>query len=290
MSKTDRAKKRIRKVRYQKPSAPRVIGANDNFPRAANDDFEPAMVGGITLGHSLSLAFRKAEADCLAVLLDDAGEPVRLRNGDPAPDLARRREGHSAMLQIEQALAAQHDAARMKAVRAEIAELERRRGGELKIERARDKRGEDGERLKVARDGLETLLTAGSITRTQHAAGLLFRADYEMLDPEKGLTPPAIDQSRNIVRGGEGFAAKRQEREAFVRDLEAMIQAEDRTFRGALGRTEVERVGRAVWALRQVAGKGANLVSLTGSGSGRAAISTGLLVALDCAAIAYGLD
>ena len=139
-------------------------------------------------------------------------------------------------------------------------------------------------------DGLETLLTAGSITRTQHAAGLRYRDDYELLDPEKGLTPPSIDQTRKITRGGDGFAQKRREREEFVRDLEAMIQEEDRTFRGALGRSDVERVGRAVWALREIAGKGANLLALTSSGSSRTAIAEGLIVGLDCAAVAYGLE
>ncbi|MNR04032.1 hypothetical protein D3C85_1199600 [compost metagenome] len=143
---------------------------------------------------------------------------------------------------------------------------------------------------RASRDGLETLLTAGSITRTQHAAGLRYRDDYELLDPEKGLTPPSIDQARKITRGGDGFAQKRREREEFVRDLEAMIQEEDRTFRGALGRSDVERVGRAVWALREIAGKGANLVSLSRSGSVQVRTSEALLVALDCAAIAYGLE
>ncbi|MNT60199.1 hypothetical protein D3C72_1977620 [compost metagenome] len=68
-----------------------------------------------------------------------------------------------------------------------------------------------------------------------------------------------------------------------------MIQEEDRTFRGALGRSDVERVGRAVWALREIAGKGANLLTLSSSGSTRTSISEALIVGLECAAIAYGL-
>jgi len=145
---------------------------------------------------------------------------------------------------------------------------------------------------RASRDGLETLLTAGSIDRTQHAAGLRYRADYELLDPERGLTPPDLNPHNRgkVVRGGEGFADKRRQREEFVRDLEAMIQEEDRTFRGSLGRTDVERLGRAVWALREVAGKGNSLLALTSSGSLRTVISQALLVGLDCAAIAYGLE
>ena len=41
MSKADRAKKRIRKGRFQKPSLPRIIGANDNNPAAVNDNTAP---------------------------------------------------------------------------------------------------------------------------------------------------------------------------------------------------------------------------------------------------------
>ncbi|WBT04831.1 hypothetical protein PFY01_09185 [Brevundimonas vesicularis] len=149
--------------------------------------------------------------------------------------------------------------------------------------------GTSSKTKRVHRDGLETLLTTNSISRTQHSAGLRYRADYELLDPENGLTPPALDQTRNIVRGGDGFAQKRREREEFVRDLEAMIQAEDPTFRGALGRSDVERIGRAVWALREVGGKGSNLRALTNSGSVIARTTNALCAALDCAAIAYEL-
>ena len=150
--------------------------------------------------------------------------------------------------------------------------------------------GTSAKTKRVERDGLETLLTAHSITRIQHSAGLRYRADYELLDPESGLTPPAMDQTRKIVRGGDGFAQKRKEREEFLRDLEAMIQEEDRSFRGSLGRTDVERVGRAVWALREIAGKGSSLMALTSSGSVQERMSRSLRKALDCAAIAYGLE
>lgn len=271
MSKTDRQKKRAQR-RRQGPSAPRVIGANDNAPQAANDNLPPVVVGGLTLSAKQAATYRRA----LENLSCD--------------DLAKRREGGQALIELEAELSAAHDAIHMEAVKAEIAALERGRGGKLRVEKARDRRGEDGEQLRVSRDGLETLFTAHSITSIQHAAGLRYRVDYELLDPEKGLTPPAIDQTRKIVRGGDGFAAKRREREEFIRDLEAVIQEEDPTFRGANGRTPVQRLGLAVVTLREVAGKGSNLSSLAASGSGRASMSEALRLALDCAAIAYALE
>jgi len=271
MSKSDRQKKRAQR-RRQGPSAPRVIGANDNAPRPANDNSEPVVIGGITLSPRQAATYRAA----LANLASD--------------DLSHRREGGQALIELEAELTAELDARHMIAVKAEIAALERARGGTLRVEKARDRRGEDGEQLRVSRDGLETLLTAKSITTIQHAAGLRYRADYELLDPEKGLTPPTIDQTRKIVRGGDGFAAKRREREEFVRDLEAIIQDEDRTFRGPNGRTPVERLGLAVVTLREVAGKGSNIAALSHSGSERVRMADALRLGLDCAAIAYGLE
>lgn len=191
------------------------------------------------------------------------------------------------MLRLEAEIAGAHHTARVANDIAETVALENLRGSDIETS---DRKEHEGRKRIASRDGLETLLTSHSITTTQHAAGLRFRTDYELLDPEKGLTPPAIDQTRKITRGGEGWAAKRAERELFVRDLERMIQAEDRTFRGANGRTAVERTGRAVWALREIAGKGSNLRSLSNSGSVQKATSDALILGLDCAAIAYGLD
>lgn len=271
MSKSDRKKKRQSR-QYAKPSAPRrLVGANDNAPAPANDD-GPVIVGGIRLNPALAKTFREAEANLASA------------------DKAKQREGAQAMIELEQALASETDARHMKRVRAEIAALERARGGALVTEQARDQRGETGERYRVQRDGLATLLSVGSITTAQHAAGLRFRTDYEMLDPERGLTPPALDQTRKAGRGGDTFAAKRKEVEERVRDLEASIQSADRTCKGALGRSDVERTGRAVWAIREVAGKGSSLRGLSNSGSVIAATGEALRLALDHAAIAYGLD
>ena len=267
MSKADRQRKREQRKRYAKPSAPRVIGANDNIA-VANDNMAPVTIRGVTLTDGQAWRFADAEK--------------RLASAD----LDTRRVGHRMLEALDQEIDKRLAETATTRDLEELRGLEALRGLSIGVSRHEGSKGAP----RVSRDGLETLLTAGSITRTQHAAGLRYRDDYELLDPEKGLTPPSIDQTRKITRGGDGFAVKRREREEFVRDLEAMIQEEDRTFRGALGRSDVERIGRAVWALREIAGKGANLRSLSNSGSVIAQTTEALQVSLDCAAIAYGLE
>ncbi|MDX2334595.1 hypothetical protein [Brevundimonas vesicularis] len=268
MSKQSKAKAKLRKGRYAKPSPPRIIGANDNHPAAVNDNAAPVTIRGVRLTEGQQARFAIAD------------EKLRDRS------LEIRRHGHRIMEALDREIDARLQADGAARDLEELRGLEALRGLEIGVSKQQGTAGAP----RASRDGLETLFTNQSISSVQHSAGLRYRADYELLDPEKGLTPPSIDQTRKIVRGGDGFAQKRREREEFVRDLEAMIQEEDRSFRGALGRTEVERVGRAVWALRAVAGKGENLLALSGSGSVQKRISNALIVALDCAAIAYGLE
>lgn len=267
MSKADRQRKREQRKRYAKPSAPRVIGANDNIA-VANDNMAPVTIRGVTLTEGQAWRFADAERKLASA------------------DLDTRRVGHRMLEALDREVDARLANREADTNLQELRGLEALRGFDIGVSTHEGSRGAP----RADRDGLETMLTSKSISRVQHIAGLRFRADYELLDPEKGLTPPPIDQSRKISRGGDGFAEKRTERELFIRDLEKMIQEEDRTFRGALGRTEVERVGRAVWALREVAGKGSNLRSLSSNGSTIALISQALIVGLDCAAIAYGLE
>lgn len=267
MSKLSKSKARAKK-RYAKPSLPRVIGANDNHPAAVNDNAVPVTIRGVRL------------TDAQAYRFHIASEKVKDRSLDV------QRAGHRMMDALDREIDARLEATSAAENLEELRGLEALRGLDIGVSTHQGTAGAP----RASRDGLETLLTSASITTTQHAAGLRYRADYELLDPEKGLTPPSLDQTRKIVRGGDGFAQKRREREEFVRDLEAMIQEEDPTFRGALGRSDVERVGRAVWALREIAGKGSSLMGLTGSGSVQRRTSDALRTALDCAAIAYGLE
>ena len=274
MSKSDRQKKRALRKR-QGPSAPRVIGANDNTPRAANDNLPPIVVGGITLSPKQASTYRKA--------LDDLA----------SDDLARKREGGQAMRELEAELNATHDAKHMESVKAEIAALERGRGGALRVEKARDRRGEDGEQLRVSRDGLETLLTAKSITRVEHAAGLRYRSDYETIDPEKALMPPTLDMtSKKVIRGGDHWADKRREIEQRVFRVHLMIcgiELADGQNRALPRLPAGHAFMRRIHALNMVAGKGKNLSEITSSGSASARMSADLKSALQTAAIVYGL-
>lgn len=303
MSKADRTKKRSQRARHGKPSVPRVIGANDNTLPGANDNLpelapltrEP----GVKETPNQRI-FRQMQRRAL----DEVPKPVR--RYDPArltPDQEKRARranerlasedprrvtaARDELLAIAEEVRKRVEAYRRADDNAELEHLEGLRGGVF-VEPGRN---EPPDRKRIAsRDGLETLMTAKSITRMQYAAGLRYRDDYEAIDPEKQLTPPSIDQSRTISRGGDGYALKRREIEERVRDLEAMIQEEDRTFRGPLGRSDVERVGRAVWALREIAGKGSNLSAICSGGDARERTARALLIGLDCAAIAYGLE
>lgn len=268
MSKLSKSKARIRKGRYAKPSPPRMIGANDNHPAAVNDNAAPVTIRGVRLTEGQQARFLIAD------------EKLKDRS------LEVRRHGHRILEALEREIDARLRAEGAARDLDELRGLEALRGLEIGVSKQQGTAGAP----RASRDGLETLFTRQSISSVQHAAGLRYRADYELLDPEKGLTPPALDQTRNIVRGGDGFAQKRREREEFIRDLEAMIQDEDPTCRAALGTSDVERVGRAVWALREIAGKGSTLMALSSSGSAQKQTSLALHTALDCAAIAYGLD
>lgn len=269
MSKADRRKKR---QRYAKPSLPRIIGANDNIA-VANDNMAPVTIRGVTLTEGQAWRFADAER----------------RIADP--DLAVQRSGHRML----EALDAELDA--RIADRAAAADLEELRGLEalrgLTIGTSKHEASKGAPR--ASRDGLETLLTAGSITRTQHAAGLLYRADYERIDPEKMLTPPQLDPEKlNVVRGGDGWDHKRREIEERVFGIHLMIcgvDAPTETERRAMPRLPVGHPAmRATHALVEIAGKGSNLGDMTNSGSVKARFREDLIFALDACAIVYGLE
>ncbi|WBT04832.1 hypothetical protein PFY01_09190 [Brevundimonas vesicularis] len=79
MSKQSKAKAKLRKGRYAKPSAPRMIGANDNHPSAVNDNAAPVSIRGHVLTESQAYRFAEAQGKI--------GQP----------DLATRRAGHLAL-------------------------------------------------------------------------------------------------------------------------------------------------------------------------------------------------
>ena len=273
MSKQSKAKAKLRKGRYAKPSLPRPIGANDNHPSAVNDNAAPVTIRGVKLTEGQAYRFTKAQDD----LASDS--------------LETRRAGHRALEVLDAELGA-------KVLSDNVGDaLEERRGLEALRGYSIDKSQIEGAvgSPRIARDGLETLLTAHSISRTQHAAGLMYRADYERIDPEKMLTPPQLDPEKlNVVRGGDGWDHKRREIEERVFGIHLMIcgvDAPTETERRAMPRLPAGHPAvRAIHALVEIAGKGANVRDMANSGSVRVRIRDDLEFALDACAISYGLD
>lgn len=272
MSKLDRQKKRAVQRRRQGPSAPRVIGANDNAALIANDNGGPVSIRGVTLTENQRYRLQVAEA---RIASDDMGN---------------RRLGQHMLEALEAEIEKTGAANDVGAGLSERRELEALRGhaiGESAVE------GAVGV-PKISRDGLETLLTANSITAVQHAAGLRYRTDYEAIDPEKGLTPPSIDQARSGGRGGDAYAQKRREIEERVFAIQCMVCGVDAPKDGKRAAMPSLPAGhpsmRAIFALNRIAGRGDNLGDMTTSGSVKARIREDLIFALNACAIAYGLE
>ena len=61
MSKQSKAKAKLRKGRYAKPSPPRMIGANDNHPAAVNDNAAPVSIRGLRLTDKQAERFAEAQ-------------------------------------------------------------------------------------------------------------------------------------------------------------------------------------------------------------------------------------
>lgn len=255
---------RVRKKRQARkgPSAPRAIQA----------EVSAVVIRGVTLTINQARRLACAEAD------------------QASGDLDRRKAGGEAMAVLTAEIDAALAESRRLADENEIVELELRRGSTIET----SPRAEHNGRKRItSRDGLETLRTAQAITAIQHAAGLRFRNDYEAIDPEKGLTPPSIDQTRSISRGGEGYAQKRREIEERVFAIHCRIAGVQPPRDGSRAAMPSLPPGhpsmRAIYALNHIAGRGDNLGDLTSSGSVKARMRQDLIVALDVCAKVYGL-
>lgn len=280
MSKSDRQKKRALRKR-QGPSAPRVIGANDNAPRPANDNYSPVVIRGIPLTPNQAHRLEVAEAR------------LRTRNS------TLQREGRDAMA----ALNAEID----RAVAAKEREASEREMQELAAGRGETYARGDDKTLSIKRDGLETLATGKkgkdgewivppAITQTQRAAGLRYRADYERLDPERKLTPPSLDSIKSKAHGGDGWDQKLREAHDRMMRVRLMIAGVDIPLTWIPGDwTRVAQprfpdghpVSRAIRALDEIAGKGRNVRELASGGRARDRVVDDLTFALDAVAIVY---
>jgi hypothetical protein len=243
---TSKAERRRKRQNRQGPSAPRVIGANDNIA-TANDN--------------------------------EIGRPLT------EAQLARIEE------------------ARARGDLEELRGLEALRGVEIVASKIEGAVGVP----EATRDGLKNL-TRGWTDRvakqsmppaldphgTLYAAALLYRTDYERLDPEKKLTPPTLLREGKTQSGGDDYANKIAESWDRVRTIHLMIAGVERS-RDQSRRPNMPNLPaghpsmRAIHALQEIAGKGRALSDMTTSGSVKARIRDDLLHALEACEIVYGL-
>lgn len=270
-----------RQARKQAPSSPRVIGANDNVS-VANDNLPPVEIAGVTLNGEQARRFRAAA--------EQQASADRIQQG----------AGHKTMVQLKVEIDAIVAANSVKRDLAETQALETMRGAEIEVS---DKQETAGRLHIKTRDGLETLSTVRKrkdgrtipplLTRIQYAAGLRYRHDYEMLDPERKLTPPSPDRIAGPMHGGEGWETKRLEIERRLWTIHLMIagvEVREGQHSAMPALPDRHPARRAIHVLGEVAGKGTNLWNLSTSGSVRFRNSEALKWALDCAAIVYGLE
>jgi len=196
-----------------------------------------------------------------------AGED--LSSGDPD----RVKRGGVALRGLEAELAADLAATEIRAGLDETSRLERLRGERIELSKQTGSRG----RIRVqTRDGLETLAGSGGITATQYRAGLLYRSLYEATDPERGLKSHMDDLDRRGGGGGAGevaeaWAERRLRLTRTIAGIEAKVRLADRN-------------GRAVRALREVAGHARCVAQLSAGGGAQAAYRRALGLALDVCA------
>lgn len=230
---------------------------------------------------------------------------IKLRS----PDLEVKKAGAETMSRIRRAVAKRVAEKAVSDGLAETKALEALRG--KRVEKSKDPRHMGGFEVP-GRDGMETLsetktaadgtIIPGTLTGIQYSAGLRYRKDYEIADPERLLTPPTLlREGRAKGGGGEGYDAKVAESWDRIRTTHFMIAGLSADRAGHSGRGEHDRPSmpalpadhparRAIFALTEIAGKGSNPSELTNSGGTRGRLVDALKAALDVAAIVYGLE
>ena len=193
-------------------------------------------------------------------------------------DLSRIKRGVEALRALEAVLRADDAADSVRLGLDDTVALERGRGETIDISRRPETRG----RVRIqSRDGLETLRRSGAINGVQFKAGMLYREIYEAADPERDLRSQMGDLDR---RGSGAAVSARAEawQERRLRLAGAMVAIEDKV-------RFADRNGRAVRALREVAGHARCISGFVSGGSGQGAYRRALGLALDVAAEHFGV-
>lgn len=205
----------------------------------------------------------------------------RAANNDlGADDFHRRRRAHDALRLIEGQIGEAQAAEAVRRGVKETVALARARGEKVEISSGRETR----ERVRISsRDGLETLATAGTITVSQYRAGLVYRDLYEATDPERNLrsqmaSPTFIGAGGKSAPGtAEAWAERRLRFTRSIATLEDKIRTLDRN-------------GRALHALREVAGSARCISHFVKGGGGQALHRRALTLALDTCVVHFGLS
>ena len=205
----------------------------------------------------------------------------RAANDDLASgDIERRKRGHIALRTLESDLVGGEAEDLIERGLDESIALERRRGESIEVSGAPGRR----RRIRIrSRDGLETLVAGGSISALQQRAGLLYRDLYEATDPERDLRSQMA--SAAMAGGGAGARAPGASEawaERRLRLCRTMATLEDKV-------RVADRNGRAVRALREVAGHARCISHFVDGGGSQAVYRRALVLALDLCVDHFGL-
>jgi hypothetical protein len=207
-------------------------------------------------------------------LLRGAGDDIA------SVDFNRRRRAHGALRRLESQIA---DDRELEATRRGIDEsvaLARARGETIEISSHAETRG----RVRIrSRDGLESLESVGAITAVQYRAGLFYRSLYEATDPERDLRSQMASPALSGVGGSAVAGSTEAWAERRVRLSRSMATLEDKVL-------IADRNGRAVRALREVAGHARCISHFVAGGGSQAAYRRALIQALDVCAAHFGLS
>jgi len=194
-------------------------------------------------------------------------------------DFATRRRGHAALRRLEDELSAARADSDILAGVEETVALERARGEQVEVSSVPQTKG----RVRIrSRDGLESLERAGVLSPVQYKAGLFYRGLYEATDPERDLRSQMSSPAMSGVGAPAGAAGAEAWAERRVRLGLAIASLEDKV-------RVADRNGRAVRALREVAGHARCISHFVAGGGSQSTYRRALLVALDVCAGHFGL-
>jgi hypothetical protein len=223
----------------------------------------PTVVNGAALKGQDALLWRAANEDLAA------------------PDFQRRQRGYGALRRLEAQLAEDRDAEAVRRGIDESVGLARMRGEKIEVSKQAEMRG----RVRIrSRDGLETLEGSGAISAVQYKAGLFYRTLYEATDPERDLRSqmalPAMSGAGPGATGSPGGSEAWAERRLRLSRSIAALEDKVRT---------ADRNGRAVRALREVAGHARCISHFVAGGGSQAVYRRALVLALDVCVGHFGL-